>query len=65
MVYESDDERDIVDMANEVGTASASPFEHTPGTENLLFYAIDDMTGYPGLIYVVKDPASVKLRLHF
>ena len=63
-VYEATDPDLIVALANEVGTASSSPFEHTPGPGALLFYQVSDGIGFPGLIEVVKGPGG-RIRIHF
>ena len=37
-----------------VGTALASPFDHAPATDAVLFYQIDDGAGVPDTIYLEK-----------
>ena len=62
-VYESMDASWIVDPLNAVGTASVSPYEHVPGAGSELYYQVDDGTGFPGEITLVKGDSG--LKIHF
>ena len=62
-VYESPDRALIVAPVYAVGTASASPYDHVPAVDPLLFYQVDDGTGNPPLIRMVKGGSGV--RIHF
>jgi hypothetical protein len=62
-VYESADPSWIVDPLNAVGTALASPYEHAPGAGTELFYQVDDGSGLPAEIRIVKD--ELKLMIYF
>jgi hypothetical protein len=59
VVYESSDPSRIVDPVNAVGTASASPYLHPPGPGDPLYYQLDDGSGFPSLISIVKGGAGL------
>ena len=53
-VYESTDPALVVTPPNAVGTATVSPYGHTPAGEVELYYQVDDGGGSPGVIWLVK-----------
>ena len=65
-VYESTDRTRVVDPASDVGRATFSPFPHLPPAAPLLHYQVDDGSGFPGLILLVKEPPPGSgIRIHF
>jgi hypothetical protein len=61
-IYESADATLIVDPANAVGSAAAGPYGLTPkGTADLLFYQVDDGTGNPALLRMVRSGSELTL----
>jgi len=58
-VYESADPSWVVDPANAVGTASSSPFDLAPASGPVLFYQVDDGTGFPPEILLSKGGAGL------
>ena len=61
-VFESTDPAAVVLPANAVGTATASPYDHLPATDPLLFYQVDDGNGNPPLIKLVKGGLGVLIN---
>jgi hypothetical protein len=49
--------------ATAVGTAVASPFDHGPPADPELYYKVDNGSGYPVLIMLVKGGSG--LLIHF
>jgi hypothetical protein len=64
-VYESVDPALVVDVSNAVGTASVNPYRHTPALDPVLYYQLDDGTGLPALIEIVKDVSTGQLLIYF
>jgi hypothetical protein len=61
IVYESTDKTRVVLPANQVGTAPTSPFVHVPAPDALLFYQVNDGSGNPALIKLLKNGSAVDI----
>lgn len=61
VLYESIPPVDLVQPANEVASAAASPIDHAPATGTLLFYQVDDGSGLPDLILIEKQAGSLRV----
>lgn len=60
-VYESASPAGIVTPSNAIGTATASPYDHAPPASALLFYQVDDGSGSPPRIRMVRGGSGVLL----
>ena len=58
-LYESINPARIVKPRKAVGTASTIPFDHEPALEPELYYQIDDGTGLPDVIKLVKGGLGI------
>jgi hypothetical protein len=59
-LYESTDPAAVVDPGNLVAASIASPYQHQPGAASLLYYQVDDGTGWPPLIHAVASGSGLR-----
>jgi hypothetical protein len=52
----------IVDPGNAVGIAAVSPFEHAPALDEAIDYQVDDGSGSPPLINIVKGGLGILIN---
>lgn len=48
--------------ALDLGKALSSPFDHVPPVEPELFYQVDDGSGSPAVIHLLKTTLGIQIR---
>ena len=60
-VYQSTAPQNVVNPLNKIGVAPRSPFIWTPPLEPILYYQLDDGSGFPGAIRVLRNGAELQI----